>query len=107
MIKTRYKEIAQCLVDILADYNIIHCPIVSRSDKVVQGLVDFNKRTIYLNPEQSPIEMKKTILHEMCHLYAEKYSFSQSEKSMAQLEAILYDSLYTKVKPKKDVKTDE
>jgi len=94
----RFKEIASTLVDVLADYDIIHCPIVSKSDKPVYGLVDFNKRTIYLNPEQSPVEIKKTILHEICHLYAEKFGFSQEEKTMDKMETILYDSLYTKKK---------
>ena len=100
----KYKELAQTLVDVIADYSIVHCPIANGNlveTKSLYGLIDFNKRTIYINTEQSPAEARKTVLHEISHIYANRFCFPDKEKQISTAENCLYTALFGKYKVKK------
>ena len=40
----------------------------SLKDEGLMGKVDFEQRTIFVDPDQDPLEYKKTLLHEIIHI---------------------------------------
>lgn len=53
------------------------------------GLIDYDTKTIYINPNQSKKEQFSTLIHELCHAYNPKWG----EKRVLQFEQEFNDLL--------------
>lgn len=64
IMKNKFKH-SNKFYDGVQHYKIVQ---TSLKDENLCGKVDFTKKIIYLDPDQDPIEYKKTLLHEMIHV---------------------------------------
>lgn len=79
------------------DYEIIEVEkdstlLKQEEDRVTFGQTDFENQKIYLNKDVTPIRLKKTLIHELTHAFAEAYGFS--ERLFDEEELCLFSEAY-------------
>lgn len=86
-------KIEKIILDILNDYDIIHKDRINRKNP--WGLCDLTKKKIYLKKNLPRYDKDITILHELLHVYFEKYRNEiKSEEEIDKMAIQLYRQMY-------------
>ncbi len=87
------------VVQTLKYYNLKHCefPFNVTDKGYSSGVVDFNKKQIYIDNELGGNDQTKTILHELAHAYYETKGIILSEKETDKVTKLTIDRYF---KPK-------
>jgi len=86
------------VIDALMRYDIKHCPFpqndISKKLGSHNGIIDDEKKIVYLNEEQTQESMRKTIIHEFSHAKNYRAGKKDTEKQIEKETEIIYKKLY-------------
>jgi hypothetical protein len=85
------------IVEILGEFDVIHQELPSVEGRLY-GLVDYEKRKIYLDSKQDRTEMRDSVLHELYHVKARSTYCVNTEAEVERLTNETLAKLYRKRK---------
>lgn len=93
-----YKRFTQFLIDTLSTYDFKTVEIQTMSKDKIYGLYSPDEKIIYKNIRQDIYETKKSILHELMHLYSDKEELNWNEDTVEAMAIGLYKKIYKETK---------
>jgi len=86
--KVKIKDYEYEIIEVSKDSPLLK----QEEDKITFGQTDFENQKIYLNKDVAPIRLKKTLIHELTHAFAEAYGFA--ERLFNEEELCLFNEAY-------------
>lgn len=86
--KVKIKDYEYEIIEVAKDSTLLK----QEEDKITFGQTDFENQKIYLNKDVTQIRLKKTLIHELTHAFAEAYGFS--ERLFNEEELCLFNEAY-------------
>lgn len=99
MVEFKPLEISD-VVHTLRYYGLKHCefPLNELENRYTSGLVDFNKKQIYIESELGGAAQIKTIIHEFVHAYYETQGVILTEKETDKITTLTIEKYFTRKK---------
>jgi hypothetical protein len=82
------------VVDILASYSLIHLKRILSPNGEYSGITDPDRKEIYVSDDDILKNRRKSVIHELLHIYHVENSLPDSEAATEKETEILYRKLF-------------